>query len=197
MPHTSDQEAQPAEPEPIVILRNMTAERYFTLSASNQSQNLIDGLLYASPAPTEAHEDLVLALAEALDAFARANGGKVFVNRPCWLGPGTVIEPDVAYVVRDRLRIAGRYLREAPDLTVEVLSPGTRRFDTEAKFAAYGACGVREAWFVDPEAKTVTVVQGNGQAWQREQAVAFGGAIPSEVVMGIGATGLTMDGPAS
>jgi len=176
-----------------VIQRGVTAEVFFTLAPSRQPQNLIDGLLYASPLPTEEHEDLVLVLAEALDAFAGANGGKVFVNRPCWLGDETVVEPDVAYLVPDRVRSAGRYLREAPDLAVEVLSPGTKLFDTEAKFTAYGACGVREAWFVDPEAKYVTVVYGDGAAWNREQVVAFGDVIPSEVLAGIGAAGL---GPA-
>lgn len=182
MPEPRFADSRIADAQPVVIQTGMTAELYFTLAESSQPQNLIDGLLYVSPPPTDQHEDLLLALAEALAAWARERGGKVFVQRPCWLADTTVIEPDVLYLAPGRSHLAGRFVRGAPDLAVEVVSTATAAFDNEAKFAAYGKHGVREARFVDPETRTVTVVSGDGQAWRSERTVDFGEVIPSEMV---------------
>lgn len=182
---------RPAAPgvEPQVIQRDMTAEVYFTLQPTNQTQNLIDGLLYVAPAPGEAHEDAVLAVAVALREYGRARGGQAFVGRDCWLGEATVVQPDVAYVTAERRQIVGRFLRGAPDLVVEVVEPGTRAFDTEAKFETYGKSGVREAWFVDLQKQTVTVITGDGAAWRNEVVAPLGDAVPSRLVE-VGAAGL-------
>jgi Uma2 family endonuclease len=175
---------------PLVIQRDLTAEVYFSLAESSQPQNLIDGLLYVSPRPGEAHEDAVLAIAVALREYGRTRGGQAFIGRDCWLDEATVLQPDVAYVTAERrTAIVGRFLRGAPDLVVEVIEPGTYAFDTEAKFEAYGKHGVREAWFVDPDAQAVTVVLGDGTAWQREHAVVWGDSLPSGLA-GVGSAGL-------
>jgi len=173
---------QAADARPTVIGRELTSALYFTMAESNQPQTLIDGLLYVSPPPGEEHEEVVLAVAEGLAAFARERGGKVLVGRACWLNDETVIEPDVLYLSPERTQFAGRFVRGAPDLAVEVVSPGTAGFDTEAKFTAYGKNGVREAWFVDLRRESVTVVSGDGHAWQSERTVAFGEQIPSDLV---------------
>lgn len=44
-----------------------------------------------------------------------------------------------------------------PDLVVEVISPTNRKPDTTQKQALYAKIGVPLVWWVDPEAKTVTV----------------------------------------
>jgi len=49
-----------------------------------------------------------------------------------------------------------------PDLVAEVLSPSTRENDLGPKRATYAACGVRELWLVDPEARTVAVERPAG-----------------------------------
>lgn len=43
----------------------------------------------------------------------------------------------------------------APDLVVEVLSPGTAKYDRGRKKDAYEKCGVREYWIADPANKMV------------------------------------------
>jgi Uma2 family endonuclease len=163
---------------------------YFTLSGTTQPQNLIGGLLYASPPPTERHEEVVLAVAEALAAYARDSGGKVFVGRDCWLGEATVVQPDVAYLAPERDYLAGRYLRGAPDLVVEVTSLGTRTFDSETKFAAYAATDVREIWYVDPDAETTTVMRRDRDGWDTQPPAAFGETLPTFAAWRIGAGGL-------
>jgi Uma2 family endonuclease len=44
-----------------------------------------------------------------------------------------------------------------PDLIAEVLSPSTRRLDTETKLPAYRDAGVPEVWLADPLARKITV----------------------------------------
>lgn len=175
---------------PIVALRGLTAEVYFTLAPTDQPQNLVDGLLYASPFPSEEHEDAVLAVAQAIDLCAKKRGGKTFVNPDCWLGETTVVQPDVAYLVPERVRVAGRFLREAPDLVVEVVSRGTAAFDRQVKSPAYPGTAVREAWFVDLETRTVTVFLSDGDRWETLPSVTFGQAVPSALLPEIGAAGL-------
>lgn len=175
---------------PTVIMRGLTAEVYFTLAPSEQPQNLVDGLLYASPFPSEEHEDAVLAIARAIDEAAKRAGGKTFVEPDCWLGENTVVRPDVAYLAPERVRVAGRYLREAPDLVVEVVSRGTATFDRHVKFSAYPGTAVREAWLVDLEGKTATVFVAGGDTWQTLPAVSFGALIPSALLPEAGAAGL-------
>lgn len=176
--------------EPIVIQRDVTADLYFAFPPSAQPQHLIDGLLYICPLQTREHHELVEVVYRALREFAGFDGGfAVPQGFECRLSDDTVVQPDAGYVAPARRELVGQWLRGAPDLAVEVLSVGTAQFDTEAKFAAYGRHGVREAWFIDPVRSATTVVFGTGIDWVREQEVPFGASIPSEIVH-VGAAGL-------
>ena len=62
--------------------------------------------------------------------------------------------PDVMVVCDpDKIQEDGVY--GAPDLVVEVLSPGTVRYDRGRKMKLYAQCGVREYWLVTPSEKVV------------------------------------------
>ena len=60
-------------------------------------------------------------------------------------------------VICDRSKIQERGVYGAPDLVVEVLSPGSARRDLGYKFRAYERAGVREYWIVNPDARSVEV----------------------------------------
>jgi len=64
--------------------------------------------------------------------------------------------PDVM-VVCDRNKIKRTGVYGAPDLVIEVLSPGTEARDRGAKKDLYEKHGVREYWLVEPETRTVEV----------------------------------------
>jgi Uma2 family endonuclease len=179
-----------SESEPIVARTGVTSDQYFGMAPANQPQNVIDGLLYLSPPPSDEHEEIVAVLYEALRAYAREHGGHALRPRSdCVIDGSNIVQPDTGYLVPERANLAGRYIHGAPDLVVEVFGPGTRAFDTQAKFELYGKSGVREAWFVDYELRSVTVISGSGEAWTAEQTVNFGQLIPSALVQ-IGAAGL-------
>ena len=77
------------------------------------------------------------------------------------LAPGLVRIPDVSFASWEQLP-GGRKPREpvadlAPDLTVEVISPGNTAREMERKRQEYLAAGVRLVWYVLPEPQEVHV----------------------------------------
>jgi len=67
----------------------------------------------------------------------------------------TVVVPDLVYFTADRFArvVNEKHAIAAPDLVVEILSPGTRRRDKGRKRAVYDREGVQEYWIVDPDAR--------------------------------------------
>lgn len=65
-------------------------------------------------------------------------------------------------VVCDRGKIRHDGIHGAPDLVVEVLSPGTAKYDKTHKKEVYARCGVREYWIVSPSDKIIDVYHGSG-----------------------------------
>lgn len=74
------------------------------------------------------------------------------------LASGNLRAPDVAYFAwesfPDRRRPAEAYPAVAPDLAVEVLSPGNTRAEMAAKRAEFFASGTRLIWEIDPRTRT-------------------------------------------
>lgn len=78
--------------------------------------------------------------------------------------PDTVVQPDLV-VLCDRSKLTLRGCFGAPDLVVEIVSPGSIARDLHEKFAIYESNGVREYWIIQPVDKTVTIhtLQPNGK----------------------------------
>ncbi len=183
----------PPDGEPVVIAEGMTAEEYFRLPETMVQHNLIDGKLYMSPSPFARHQAIVMELAGSVHDFVRDQGGVMFVSpMDCKLPDGSVLQPDVLYIAPERAGIVEGHVMGAPDVVIEVLSRGTRRFDRRKKLQKYERNGVREAWVVDPEGQTVIVFTRVEGRWVREQSALFGEQIPSAIV-DIGAGGLSED----
>ncbi|MCC6314275.1 MAG: Uma2 family endonuclease, partial [Thermomicrobiales bacterium] len=71
----------------------------------------------------------------------------------------TVRSPDAAFVSYEQFPSDERprgFLRLAPDLAVEVLSPSDRIADALAKIAMHLDAGVRLVWLIDPARRSVT-----------------------------------------
>jgi Uma2 family endonuclease len=119
----------------------------------------IGGEILMSPSPKTRHQRLVWRLGPALDdAVRQARRGEVFVAPfDVHLPSGDVVQPDVLFVSTARSAIVQDWIRGAPDLVVEVLSPETRQRDLDVKSELYARNGVAEAWLVDPDASTVEV----------------------------------------
>lgn len=167
----------------------MTVDDYLSLPADAPRCELVEGVLHVTPAPSRPHQDLVFEIARRLDAHARRRKlGRMMISPfDVVLGPTTVVQPDVLFVARGRQdEVLGGGLRAygAPDLVVEVLSPGTRRLDLTAKRKAYSRAGVREVWFVDVGARTVEVWRRGARALVRRETLGEDDALVSDAVPG-------------
>lgn len=89
--------------------------------------------------------------------------GKVFSAETGFLlarDPDTVRAPDVAFIHRDHLPAeepAEAFWPGAPDLAVEVVSPGETISDVDEKVQGWLDAGVAAVWVVNPKWESVTV----------------------------------------
>src|ERR1019366_8362101 len=94
------------------------------------------------------------------DHLKQSKLGKVYIAPvDVELHPKTVVQPDVLVILTAHLeRISASRVIGAPDLVVEVASPGTTGFDRRQKQDAYALAGVPEYWIVDPASHTVELL---------------------------------------
>ena len=97
--------------------------------------------------------------------------------------PDTVRAPDVAFVCQARLDAVGSvagYWPGAPDLVVEVVSPGDRLGEVADKVAAWLAAGTQMVVVVEPPQRTVAVhcADGTVRALQEGDVLEGGSVVP-------------------
>ena len=68
----------------------------------------------------------------------------------------TVVQPDLC-VICDSAKLDDRGCNGAPDLIIEILSPGNSRTEMRDKFELYQEAGVLEYWIVSPIEKTIQI----------------------------------------
>ena len=73
--------------------------------------------------------------------------------------PLTTRVPDLAVFVKANIVEIDGYIHSAPELLVEVLSPGNTRAAIEEKIRNYESIRVPEVWVLSPEARTVEIMQ--------------------------------------
>jgi Uma2 family endonuclease len=117
---------------------------------------LVFGRLYVTPSPFPRHQIVVQALWQHFDRLAEAAGGLAFLAPlDVVLADHSVVQPDLVYVSAARLALIGKRVEGVPDLVVEVLSPGTARFDRGKKLELYALSGIQEVWLVNHQARQI------------------------------------------
>ena len=140
--------------------------REITLPEAKPAFEWVNGRALQKMGPKSRHSLAQTRFTIALDAWARKYGrGMVGTEWRFRIQPlGEVrrpLVPDVAFlsytrVPREELLVTEEPL-VAPDVVVEVRSPGDRDKDIEHKVGVYLACGTRVIFLVDPKKQTVTV----------------------------------------
>jgi Uma2 family endonuclease len=127
---------------------------------------LVDGEVVIDMPPIPKHQRIVRQILLLLVRIATPKGGEVLMAPiELYLDEYNIYEPDVLYIAPDsRCRVEEKRLVGAPDLVVEVLSPGTAKHDRQQKYRAYEQHGVGEYWIVDPAHEVIEVwVHENGR----------------------------------
>ncbi len=138
-------------PPEIVALRKRTgADRW---------DEMWEGILHMGPAPNLEHQGFRAALGDYLrHRWARPMRGTVYeeVNVATVGGwPDDYRIPDLALVTpRSAAAPRGEYLEGAPDVVIEIESPGD---ESREKLGFYAALGVPEVWIIHRDKKTPEV----------------------------------------
>src|SRR5437879_7675555 len=137
-----------------------TYNHYAALPDDGKRYEIMHGILVTVTSPNISHQEVVGEFFSYLRAHTRSNDlGRVFVAPvDVELAPNVVVQPDIAVVLKANVdKVTESRIVGAPDLVVEVASPGTANHDRREKYDAYARAGVLEYWIATPEARTVEV----------------------------------------
>ena len=150
----------PADDVPGPEQGHWTYQEYAALPDDGRRYEIIGGVLYMSPSPSEAHQSIVTRLVYHLFGHVEvAERGRVYVSPfDVELALKDVVQPDILVVLNAHLeRITPARVVGAPDLVVEVVSPGSSTQDRHEKFTAYARAGVPEYWLIEPFSRTIEI----------------------------------------
>ena len=149
--------------EPLISIYDLEV-----LPDDGKTYELFEGELSVAKAPSLKHQEIIGNFATILNSYLWQNPiGQI------WITPGVIFDeynsaiPDLVFIVKDRIpQIAsGIHIVGAPDLAIEIMSPGTEnvRRDQVIKRQTYAKFGVKEYWVVEPIVEVIEIsrLQGN------------------------------------
>ena len=130
-----------------------SAEMVRALPDDGNRYETVHGELLVAPAPRLWHQALVRRLLVALDAFLKKHHiGEVLISPAdiSW-SEDTLVQPDLFVAAVAEVQTLDWGQVKTLLLSVEVLNPGTERFDRFTKRRLYQEVGVPLYWIVDPD----------------------------------------------
>lgn len=146
--------------------QRLTLEQFLARPDTEPASEYMCGEVIQKPMPGLPHSFIQRFLLVVLDAFLQATKlGVTGAELRCTFGPTgaeRALLPDIAVISAGRLppgdvRLVEQF-RAAPDLAIEILSPGQAMGRFMEKIWFYLNNGVRLVWIVDPADETVTVL---------------------------------------
>jgi Uma2 family endonuclease len=138
-----------------------TYEDYAAIPDDGKRYEVVNGVLFMSPAPGKWHQKTVGRIFRYLAAHIEDTGiGEVYIAPfDVELASNIVVQPDVLVLLKPHLEKAtDKRVIGAPDLVVEVASPSTAIYDRREKLDAYIQAGVAEYWIVESATHSVEVL---------------------------------------
>jgi Uma2 family endonuclease len=164
--------AVPRPPAGRIVL---TYDDYLRFPDDGRRYELIEGEAFMVPAPSPRHQRVLGNLFRILEEHVRLHAlGRVYLAPlDVVLSHTTVVQPDLAYLSRDRLSLVGHHnIAGAPDLVVEILSPSTAETDRTRKAQIYARYGVPHYWLVDADEQVVEILELAGGSYELKERLA-------------------------
>lgn len=140
----------------------LSLDEWFELPEDEPGE-LVDGRLEEEEVPDYLHELLVMMLGSVLHNWIFSQGGLVAGSDAKFaVGSRRGRKPDLSvYLPGDRRPPARGLIRVPPDIAVEIVSPRPRdgRRDRVEKMADYAAFGVRWYWLLDPQLRSLEILE--------------------------------------
>ena len=151
--------------------QKLTYDDFLLFPDDGMRHELIDGEHHVTPSPILRHQAISGRLHLAIGTWlADHPAGQIFyAPLDVILSRFDVVEPDLLYVSNERAPdlLSGNWVTGAPDLVIEIGSPGTRRRDEMIKRRLYERSNVLEYWVVDPEVDVIRVYHRSGDRFGR------------------------------
>ena len=155
---------------------------------------LIRGKVFrqAAAAPRRIHQEVSMVLSNTLYQFLKGKTCKVYVAPFDVRLPvssrkhkdiDTVVQPDLC-VVCDREKLDELGCVGAPDLIIEILSPGNNKKELQLKYEVYESSGVKEYWVIHPDERTLLIYNLEGGKYQPSRLFTMGDRVKSQALAG-------------
>jgi Uma2 family endonuclease len=148
----------------------MTLEQWGELDEDIEGE-LVDGILEEEEMATFLHELVVMWLARSLGSWVRRRRGHIAGSEAkIAVGSRRGRKPDLSIYLRGNVpALADSLVRTPPHLVVEVISPRPRdaRRDRVEKIGDYARAGISYYWILDPQLRTLEVLELEANARYR------------------------------
>jgi Uma2 family endonuclease len=145
------------------LTKEYTYTDYLMWQFSERIELLRGFIKKMSPAPSRKHQDYSRNLSFSILKIIEKSPCKMYIAPfdvrlpiPSAKKDTTVVQPDIC-IICDLTKLDDYGCNGAPDLIVEILSPGNSKHDADTKFRLYEEAGVNEYWMVEPEEKLVLI----------------------------------------
>jgi len=149
----------------------LTYDDFVLFPDDGMRHELIDGEHYVTPSPNRKHQkvsgNLFLLIGSWLEQ--RPIGQLFYAPFDVVFSRFDVVEPDLLYMSNERATevLTQANVQGAPEIVIEIGSPGTRKRDETIKRRLYERTGVSEYWIVDPDIDVVRVYRRQGDEFDR------------------------------
>ncbi len=142
------------------LTKQYTYSDYLTWQFKERVELIRGWVMKMSPAPNRRHQRVSRIIERSLDNFLVGTNCEMYhapfdvlLSRQ---GNDTVVQPDIC-VICDKSKLTEQGCTGAPDLVIEILSPGNSRRELKEKFELYEENGVQEYWIADPANEDITI----------------------------------------
>lgn len=169
----SNRECVREETFKLVWPRPITFDEFLDLFMGREDLvELVDGAVVERPMVQYDHERLLMWLFHVVGIYAEEKSlGVVLGSRTAvQITPFRGRLPDLLFVRQERVEIIGqKALYDAPDLVLEITSPGDRRSDVIALETDYRTIGVAEIVFIDQRKQRVRLLRKRGDGYEENE----------------------------
>jgi Uma2 family endonuclease len=169
------------------IAERWTYERYLRETADGEYFSAIGGQRLMSPSPNRFLQRGLIKLAARLEDFVeREKRGKVFMARfDVYFSEDNFVQPDLLFIAKEHAAgLTDQGVRGAPDIVVEVLSPGSKRADRVTKRDLYAKHGAPEYWIISPDEQTIEVLKLREARYETDGLYEIGDNLVSPTLSG-------------
>ncbi len=167
--------------------KTYTYADYVQLPDDGMRYEIIEGELFITPAPTPIHQRIIRKLLVKLDNFVeKSRCGEVLMLQSTWYSmKKDIVQPDIIFIAREKFsNITEKNIQGAPELIIEILSPGTAYNELVNKKDLYAKFDVNEYWIVDPHKQWIEIYTLTDKEYTLHQRAVKSGKVSSVVLNG-------------